>query len=150
VEFHGAPLLGVGYGNLPDRVGAVAHNSYVHCYAELGFFGGTFFTAAFFLAATGLQRLAPARTPEMEEQLRDLRLCMVPVLTAYMMGIYSLSRPYGNGTYLILGVTAVLFSFARSAGVEMPQVTGRLARNLVLASVGCVFYFEMFVRLFAH
>lgn len=149
VEFHHAPLFGIGYGSLPDAIGLVAHNSYVHCYAELGFFGGTLFFGAFYLAFTSIKRL-PVVAPHLGAELMDIRNCLFPVIAAYMTGIYSLSRPYGNGTYLILGVVAVLLFFSRAAGGELPQVTRRLARNLILASVGCIFYFEIFIRLFAH
>src|SRR5207245_3941796 len=45
-----APVFGVGYSEFGDRLGLVTHNSFIHCYAELGLFGGTLFAGAFYCA----------------------------------------------------------------------------------------------------
>lgn len=147
VEFHGAPLFGIGQGNLAEENGMVAHNSYVHSYAELGFLGGTLFCGAFYLAVAGIGRLKLAG--EMFDELRSLRLCLLPVLAAYMVGLYSLSRTYGDATYVIFGIMAALLALAATEGAITPRVSFKLAKRLVLVSVACVFYFEIFVRVFA-
>ncbi|MDB5357474.1 MAG: hypothetical protein JWN24_3927 [Phycisphaerales bacterium] len=149
VEFHRKPLFGIGQGNLADTIGMVAHNSYVHSYAELGFFGGTVFVGAFYLAFTEISALRPAKTPRVPAELRALRLCLLPVLGAYMMGIYSLSRGYGNSTYLVLGFAGAFLALIAASGIRTPCPSYPRARRLVLVSVGCVLYFELFVRIFA-
>src|SRR5260370_10175657 len=58
--FREAPLFGIGQGEYADRVGLVAHNSFVHCFAELGFAGGALFLGAFGSALVMLGRLQPA------------------------------------------------------------------------------------------
>ena len=55
------PLVEVGKGEFAEGVGHVAHNSYVHCYTELGLLGGTFFFAAFYISLAYLRRLGAAR-----------------------------------------------------------------------------------------
>ena len=150
VVFHRNPLFGVGENMLADEIGLVAHNSYVHAYAELGLFGGTFFVGAFYLCVVGLRGLSPAKAPGLDPELVSLRLCLLPVLAEYMMGIYSLSRNYINTTYLVLGVVAAFLVLAGAAGSPVPVLSRRLARNILLASLGCVVYFEVFVRTMAH
>ena len=56
----------------------VAHNSFIHCFTELGLIGGTLFLGAFLLRAEGDVRSAqPARRDDLEPELR--RLLSVPV-----------------------------------------------------------------------
>jgi hypothetical protein len=148
--FHRNWTFGLGENMLPDEIGHVAHNSYVHGYAELGFFGGTIFVGAFYLSMLGLARLRPKKAPDLSPELASLRLCLLPVLAEYMMGMYSLSRNYIDTTYLVLGVVAAYLVLARGAGFQLPALNWRLARNVVLASIGCVLYFELFVRVMAH
>jgi len=45
--FQSSPLTGVGADNYTKYSSHVAHNSFIHCYTELGLFGGTFFVAPF-------------------------------------------------------------------------------------------------------
>jgi O-antigen ligase len=52
--FRQAPLFGIGKGEYDEEVGQVAHNSFLHCFTELGLFGGAFFLGAFWFALWGL------------------------------------------------------------------------------------------------
>jgi putative inorganic carbon (hco3(-)) transporter len=149
VEFHKKPLFGIGQGNLADTIGWVAHNSFVHSYAELGFFGGTLFVNAFYLALANLRTLRVGKVKALSPELRSVRLCLFPVLAAYITGIYSLSKCYGNATYLILGVVAAFLSLCATSGVRMRSLSFRMVGGLVMISVACLFFFEVFVRVFA-
>jgi hypothetical protein len=150
VVWHHNLLFGIGENKLPDEIQQVAHNSYVHAYAELGLFGGTLFIGAFYLCVSGLRRLSPAKAPGLGTELASLRLCLLPVLAEYMMGIYSLSRNYVNTTYLILGLVAAYLVLAEASGFDVPIMNRRLVRNVLLASLACLVYFEVFVRTMAH
>src|ERR1700733_11820586 len=59
--FTHSPLFGIGEGNFLPMVGNVAHNSFVQCFTELGFFGGMLFLGAFYLALWPIFRLSPQR-----------------------------------------------------------------------------------------
>lgn len=150
IVFHHWPVFGIGENMLVNEIGMVSHNSYVHAYAELGFFGGTLFFGAFYLAFLGFRSLSPRRAPDLDEELASLRLCLIPCLAAYMMGMYSLSRDYVNVTYMVSGIAAAMLALARQEGFELPTFNRRLVKNVVWASVGCVLYFEIFVRIFVN
>lgn len=55
--FQQAPLFGIGMEEYRNVSYHVAHNSYIHCYAELGVVGGTLFVGAFYFALYGMYRL---------------------------------------------------------------------------------------------
>lgn len=55
--FQQYPIFGLGEGLLSDELGVVAHNSFLHCYAELGLLGGTAFLSCFFAAGWSLWTL---------------------------------------------------------------------------------------------
>src|SRR5260370_4333302 len=55
--FQQAPLFGIGMDAYPTVSFHVAHNSYLHCYVELGLLGGTLFAGAVFFARHGLFRV---------------------------------------------------------------------------------------------
>ena len=49
VLMQGSPVFGIGMNQYAEQLRIAAHNSFVHCYVELGFIGGTFFFALFYL-----------------------------------------------------------------------------------------------------
>src|SRR5205814_9877341 len=71
--FREAPLFGIGYREYAEQAGQVAHNSFVHCYTELGFFGGTAFLSAFACVVLGLYRLGGRPAPGTDPGLARLR-----------------------------------------------------------------------------
>jgi O-antigen ligase len=149
--FHQVPLFGSGYDTLSDEIDFVAHNSFIHCYTELGFFGGTLFVSMFYLGIRGLRRLGSARVHHhLPPELRSMPLCLLPVIVSYACGLYSLSRSYGEATYLMIGVLSVMFSLSLAAGVESRRFDPRLVRTLIAVSAICVIFFELFVRVVAE
>ena len=156
VLFHQWPLFGIGQGNLADELGHVAHNSYVHGYAELGIFGGTLFVGALYLGMVAISRLRARKSTEgcaaqrNSDELLALRQCLLPAVAAYLVGLYSLSRTYGNATYLVVGLAAAFLALRAARETDTAKLSFRLVRNVGLVSIGCVAYFELFVRLFAQ
>ena len=67
--FKQSPLWGIGYGQYYEELGHVAHNSFLHCFTELGLFGGAFFWGVLFsgrVAVRSPQKRRPgglARSP---------------------------------------------------------------------------------------
>jgi O-antigen ligase len=135
--FRESPVFGIGEGNYADRVGLEAHNSFVHCFTELGFFGGTSFLGAFYLALIGLQRCRADDDP-----LIQLRPFLMAMIAGYVAGILALSRSYVVPTYLMLALAVV---YHRLAGFEQP-LTRRLIARLFLNGVAFLIVIYVFVR----
>jgi len=165
-----APVFGIGKDRYEEEAGLVAHNSYVHSYAELGFVGGTLFLGAFLLPLTALcsaatqSRLAPlglgsrrdaralrqAAVTELtaDPRLWRLRACLLGITVAYAVGIFTLSRVYSLSTYLILGLlnAMALLRAARNPAV-LPPLSFRLSGSLLGASILWLAFLYFFVRL---
>jgi O-antigen ligase len=134
--FREAPLFGVGHDQYAERATQVAHNSFVHCFAELGLFGGALFLGAFWCAGQLLRRTAPRPAPSLDPELQRLRPYLLAGGTAYAVGLLSLSRSYVEPTYLVLGLVAVFGSLA-SQSLARPLVVwdGRTVWAIALTSV---------------
>jgi O-antigen ligase len=163
--FRQAPLFGIGMDNYHSVSAHVAHNSYIHCYAELGIFGGTLFVGAFYFAVHGLYRLRskPAEPPESADANLDVLLAeprppadpeverlhpyLMAMIVAYAVGIAFLSRTYIVPTYLLLGL-AVVYMRLRSTGV-MPKwcrlAMGQLAGVSICFLVGAYVFVRALV-----
>jgi O-antigen ligase len=119
-----SPVLGIGAGAYQDEVGMVAHNSFVHAFVELGFAGGALFAGAFYLAWWPLVRLKGVRGQlDDPEAARPLPL-VTALVTAYVVGILSLSRNYVAPTYLVLGLAAAYLRLAGPPAVLPVTRTG--------------------------
>jgi hypothetical protein len=150
-----SPIVGIGADNYRQFSKHVAHNSFIHCYAEMGLFGGSLFVGAFFLALKGLYELRKKPACAIDEVETDPELLrMHPFLfgmvVAYTIGICFLSRSYIVPTYMMLGVTVVYMRLrARSAAkIVMPSWLQFIWPKL--AGVSCCFLIASytFVRLF--
>jgi O-antigen ligase len=148
-EFRGSPLFGVGMDRLKDLVGKVAHNSFLHCFAELGFFGGMLFAGAFYVALRTLYRLTAVRNSLADPDLRRLHPYLMAALAAYATGMLSLSVPYIVLTFTILGLATV---YLQMASAYTPAATAPFDPRLVgrMAGIGVVFLMVIyvFVRIF--
>jgi hypothetical protein len=147
--FKMSPLTGIGEGMYADMSDGhfVAHNSFVHNYAELGFFGGTIFTGAFYLALWNLYRLGRRGIRILNPELARLRPFVATIVGGYAMGLMSLSRGTVVPTYMILGLGAAYLSQV----VAVPpllhtRASGRLALRLVLVSIALLAAIYLYVR----
>jgi putative inorganic carbon (hco3(-)) transporter len=164
--FQQAPLFGIGMEAYQNVSYHVAHNSYIHCYAELGILGGTLFVGAFYFALDGLYRLrhrpaaaidprepykkpAPVSVrPPADSELLRLHPYLMAMLVAYAAGIFFLSRSYIVPTYLLLGL-AVIYLRLRSDGTapawcKLAMV--RLSGVSVCFLVGAYTFVRLFVQ----
>jgi O-antigen ligase len=162
-----APMFGVGYNTYGWRTDNVAHNSYLHCYAELGFFGGTFFLGLFVLPLMALcsaktQRrlrsvgdflMPPADVLKAEEirrgrvgqELDHLRSTILAIGVAYGVGLFSLSRSYACSTYLMLGLVV---SLGMLISVKNPVAVARFSTRLVVMLVSASAFWLVFLYAF--
>jgi O-antigen ligase len=131
------PLFGIGSDRYADYVGHVAHNSFIHCYVELGMIGGTLFLGAFYLAFWTLVRLGGREVPRgaLGDDLRRLRPYVLAIVAGYAGGLMSLSCPYVIPTYTVLGLAVVYVSLAEERlGVTVVRINVPLLQRLALLS----------------
>ena len=137
------PLLGIGMGQFSENVGMVAHNSFFHCFTELGLFGGTVYAGLFYLALRPAFDPAGFRTPG-DPELERLRPFVMAIIAGEAVGMWSISRSYDTPTYMLLGIAAV---YQRLATADRPVVDGRLLGRVVLVGFGTLAVLYVFVKL---
>jgi O-antigen ligase len=149
--FKAAPLFGIGMNQFVEQEGLVAHNSFVHCFSELGFFGGTLFLGGFVYsiwALAHLPKFAPCFTDVATARFQPY---LIGAFASYTVGYLTLSRAYTEPTYLMWGLAAVYLSLAAANNKDaMPRLSWHLAVWAV--ACGCCFVIIMyfFVKFFAH
>ena len=149
--FRESPVFGIGYGQLAEVNELVAHNSFVHSYAELGLLGGTFFVGAFYCAFLGLHRIKVDEKHKIDPALLCWRPCVLAMTVGYATGLFSLSRCYGVPTYLILGVAGAYGNLVgRDAPSAIERLNLRFLKRLCMVSVICLVVIMAFIKLFAH
>jgi len=109
-----APLFGVGMDMFDDSKhndsGLVAHNSFVHCYAELGLFGYFFFIALLAISLKDgytMSQLPPDEN-KVRGELRDLARSAVPGLIGYLAAAFFLSWTYKQPLYILIAIFAAM------------------------------------------
>jgi O-antigen ligase len=152
VVFKQYPVFGVGYGFFVDEnAGHVAHNSFVQCYAELGFLGGTLFVGAFYLAVRRLRQLGSIRGAITDPEQRRLRPYITAIVGGYIMGICSLSRQDVAPTYMVLALASMYSSVAGNNQVlPKMELNGRLIGRLIVVSLATMIGIYVFVRVFVR
>jgi hypothetical protein len=134
--FRQTPLFGIGMNRYVEEVYYVAHNSFVHCYTELGFFGGTLFVGAFYLATRRLyEKPRPTESRETAE-LAAMRPYLLAITVASIVGMISSSRSYALPTYTLLALVAVYvdLSVQRRALAEL-NMSWPLVRRVSFVSM---------------
>jgi O-antigen ligase len=147
VLFHQSPLFGIGAENLADEEGLVAHNSFVHAYTELGIAGGTAFVGAVAAMLTCFWRVRRAGPTFSSAGLYGWWPSLFAVGVAYFTGLFSLSRVYAIGTFVVLGMLAAFLILAdrESPGIIRP-LTAKLVRRTAITSIGMIAFLEFLVR----
>lgn len=150
-----SPFFGIGSHLYADEAGLVAHNSFVHALAELGFLGGAFFVGAFYFAilspwTIGRQRLAYAAAYG-ESALGRLQPCIFAIVAAAAASLMSLSRCYTASTYISLGLAATYTAQAARAGYLPPNMLGlRQYGRLIALSAGFLALVYVYIKVAAR
>lgn len=141
------PLFGVGSDRYVEYAGHVAHNSFIHCYTELGLLGGTIFLSAFYIAIASLWRLGKADVPLVSPELKRMRPYVLAIVAGYTGGLMSLSNPYTIPTYTVLGLASVYVRLAETElGVPLLRLEGPLLRRLAALSLAFIVVAQVGVR----
>lgn len=142
------PITGIGAGEYEEEVGQVAHNSFVHAFAETGLIGGTLYVGMFVLAALALYRLPRYATFwAHDREFTALRPFVVAMVVAYAAGTFSLSRNYVVPTYLVLGLATAYTRIALPDPPAELRVNRALAVRLVLLGIGTLVFLKLFTQL---
>jgi O-antigen ligase len=147
-----SPLFGIGYDRYAEEAGQVAHNSFVHCFVELGLYGGALFLGAFWFSGFSLWELGrDIRTP-LGTLARGAFCRLQPYVLAIIVGSavsqMSLSRCYVVPTYLVFGVANAYCREARRQGLTVRvTLTPRRVGELALLSIAFLAGIYLFIRL---
>jgi O-antigen ligase len=131
--FESRPLFGVGEGNYTEYHFRTAHNSFVLCAAELGFFGLVPWVLILYVSIKNLTFIA--RELRARGELRRVMYVETVrfALIAYATAGFFLSRTYSVLLFILVGLTtAITDMFVR----ETNEKYVLLERRDVLASVG--------------
>jgi O-antigen ligase len=158
------PLTGVGAGQCLQYCAQVAHNSFLHAFAELGFFGGSIFLGFFFAAGlvlvavnrhsdwvTEYEEVLEEEDPEFVGTARSL-LRFRPYLMAWVvsavLGLLSLSRMFAIPTYSVLAVVVAYESLLRAQVPEYSHIRldGKLLRRCFALSVCFLIVIWVYIR----
>jgi O-antigen ligase len=152
------PIFGVGMHHFTDHESHVAHNSFLHAFAELGLVGGTVFLSAAFLALWSLYKLTltppalPGRPSPPPREITDPVLRgMFPFLAGavatWASGMMTLTLTYVMPTYTLLGLTVAFLSLATTNPPTRPErLDARLLVRLGLVTVLFLLSMQVFVR----
>ncbi|MBM3996337.1 MAG: hypothetical protein FJ303_19620 [Planctomycetes bacterium] len=130
----------------------VAHNSYLQAFADLGLFGGCLFIGAFVTAFWSLYRFADPDPLWLDDELREMHPHLLAGLTAYGIGMLSLSICYIVPTYMMLGLAVGYADAAKRSTVTPPtplQFDLPLIARFLAAGVIALCSIYVFVRFVA-
>lgn len=119
-----SPIWGVGFGSFTESADRVAHNSFIHCAAELGLVGYFFWLAL--LTVTLVQSLAleqqlDPHDPSQRELGRWSRATRL-ALTGFLVAAFFLSRAYNMVLFLLVGLSCAIVDIARREGGTVPRM----------------------------
>ena len=139
-----SPVWGIGTGKFLVYAGLVAHNSFIHAYAELGLLGGTLFFGMYFRELTGLAKLGSTNRI-CDPEIRHLRPYILAAVASCAVSEMSLTRCFDVPTYAILGIGAVCMRLAAAdSPFDDSQVDMHIATRVIRASLiflVCLFVF---------
>jgi O-antigen ligase len=150
VQFLQSPVFGIGCDHYAIEAGQVAHNSYLHAFTELGFFGGLCFLGAFAFALRSLYFLGRPPVCILDPDLRRLHPYLLGLLAGYAIGMMSLTLVFILPTYTLLGAANVFFDQVRTEPPTPPaHCNARLFLGMARLSLLFLAGMYVFVRLVA-
>ncbi len=145
--WRGAPLFGIGMGELREQIGFVAHNSFVQTYAEQGYFGGTIFAGAFYTGIYSVLRLLRHDAGSLDPAVRQMGPYLLAVLSSYCLGMFALSRAETVPTYMVLGIaTAYLELASAQSSIGPSRLDWPFIKRLCIFGVFVLGFLLLFCR----
>ena len=145
--FKSSPLFGVGAGKFLQYSELVAHNAYIHAYAELGLFGGSFFIAAFFWALWTLYQMGKGHLENLEPNLRRAHAYITAIIAGAATLLMTLSQTYYMTTYMILGLVTVYLRITNASNlVKFYRVDSFFIKRLSVIGIVAVVTLNVIVR----
>jgi len=141
------PIFGIGYGHFLDINDLTAHNSFVLCFAELGFFGYFFWLALILTTLMGLWALAklPRTAPEDDEYAGVVRAVLVSV-AGFLVTAWFLSRTYHETTYVVIAIAAATIQLRSKALPSAATQFRKWAPRTMVAEVVSVIVIYISIR----
>ncbi|APW59899.1 O-antigen ligase family protein [Paludisphaera borealis] len=132
--FRGSPIFGIGMDQFVEEIHYVAHNSFFHCFAELGFVGGSFYVGMFYLAIRWPLKLGCAGSPIRDPEFRRVGRYLAAIIAGEAVGQLSITRSYEVPTYLLIGLAAVYLRLAASQpSASIPRLSySRMTRLMTI------------------
>ena len=144
-------VFGIGHNTYAEEVGQVAHNSFVHAFVELGFFGGAAFLGAFYYSIRSLYRLREMHAWPVDAELVRFRPFLLAALAGFGASMLSLSRNDIATPYLMLGIAAAFLDFSRVARSPGDlRFDANLLKTFAKISVAFLAGTYVFIRVFAR
>lgn len=144
------PIFGAGYGRYKEfsEGSKVAHNSYVHCWAELGLFGYFFWLGLLLASLKDAYFLGRIKSDDPEHrEIGRLAKVAVCALLGYMAAAFFLSRTYVPPLYVLFALFATL---RRIHDENFGPLEGEFVRSdlkyVLLATVASVPLLYAFLR----
>jgi O-antigen ligase len=103
--FKSHPILGVGYSRFTEYHYLVAHNSFVHVLAEMGFLGAFLWVAMIYCAIKALLEVI-GTAGESEEG--EIGYAILTALAGFLVSSFFLSRSYNILLYLLIAFALTL------------------------------------------
>src|SRR5207237_462133 len=107
------PFFGIGYDQFEDYAGQVAHNAFIHCFAELGFVGGAMFLGAFTFGGISVCRFKARQRVVSDPSLDRLSPYFISAVAGYASNLFFLSDAYLVPTFMVLGLLTVYSNLLR-------------------------------------
>ena len=148
-----AIFFGIGENQYTEIAELVAHNSYIHAFTELGFFGGTLFFGLIFFPAYAFWTMKRHNIISDDPIIARLQPFVPAMLTGWAIGMCSLSRCYSPATYIIVATATVyvnLTGFTFRVPQPLVSLNQPMAQRWIGASCCVLVGAYLFVRVFAR
>jgi hypothetical protein len=145
-----SPLSGVGHGRFAYFADRVAHNSFVHAFAELGFVGYLLWLGVIAHTIDDLRRIGRERNAD--DAVIDLQRWSAAVnvsIGGFLVGAFFLSRPYDVALFILLGLGAAAAGIALRLGyLRQHRTLPWWFVVLFMLAGGSIVFFWVYMRVF--